>query len=206
MPARLFSPILIFALLAGAPARAQSSEEFSEIAPCAGLYKTVSPHAAAECFRPLAKRGNVAAQFLLGNMYYDGDGVAQNKQTAAAWVRLAAEQGYAEAQLALGVMYGEGEGVARDKQATAEWFRRAAAQGHTAAQLALGAMYSAGDGVAQDFREAYIWFALAAADGYGSAVAARDAAGGKLPAAELQKAQEEAKQRQAEIDRRAAAN
>ena len=56
-------------------------------------------------WKPLAEQGDASAQFNLGLMYYDGEGVPQNYKTAVKWYSLAAEQGYADAQFNLGLMY-----------------------------------------------------------------------------------------------------
>ena len=45
------------------------------------------------------------AQYNLGVMYDQGDGVTEDHAEALRWYRLAAEQGHAEAQFNLGVMY-----------------------------------------------------------------------------------------------------
>jgi hypothetical protein len=52
-----------------------------------------------------AEHGDAAAQFLLGDMYHEGKGVAQDYKAAVEWYRKAAEQGDAHAQFALGSMY-----------------------------------------------------------------------------------------------------
>jgi len=44
----------------------------------------------------LAERGDAEAQDILGNMYYNGQGVPQDYKEAARWYRKAAEQGDAE--------------------------------------------------------------------------------------------------------------
>ncbi len=62
-------------------------------------------------WRPLAEQGNALAQFSLGFMYDNGEGVPQNDAEAVKWYRRAADQGDASAQLNLGVMYYAGEGV-----------------------------------------------------------------------------------------------
>ena len=51
---------------------------------------------------PLAEQGDAVAQFNLGVMYQQGQGVSQDYQTALKWYALAAEQGDAKAQLVLG--------------------------------------------------------------------------------------------------------
>ena len=45
------------------------------------------------------------AQYDLGGMYYNGQGVAKNYAEAMKWFRKAADQGSANAQYGLGVMY-----------------------------------------------------------------------------------------------------
>src|SRR5262252_6842177 len=63
---------------------------------------------------PLAQQGFVLAQFNLGLMYQQGQGVSQDYGQAMQWYRRAAEQGYAEAQAMLGLMYAQGRGVPQD--------------------------------------------------------------------------------------------
>jgi TPR repeat protein len=46
---------------------------------------------------PLAEQGDAVAQFNLGVMYQQGQGVSQDYQTALKWYALAAEQGDAKA-------------------------------------------------------------------------------------------------------------
>lgn len=49
-------------------------------------------------YQPLAERGSAEAQFLMGLMYANGDGVPQNFEEALHWYRLSADQGYGLAQ------------------------------------------------------------------------------------------------------------
>jgi uncharacterized protein len=60
---------------------------------------------------PLAEQGDADAQYNLGVMYQNGQGVLQNYKTAAKWFTLAAEQFHANAQYNVGVMYENGKGV-----------------------------------------------------------------------------------------------
>ena len=118
-------------------------------------------------FLPLARQGNADAQFNLGNMYQNGEGVPQDDKEAARWYRLAAEQedagvAAAIAQLNLGIMYHEGLGVPQDDKEAARWYRLAAEGGLTFAQANLGIMYHEGLGVPQDYKEAARWFRSAA--------------------------------------------
>ena len=51
------------------------------------------------------------AQFNLGVMLRDGEGVPQDYAEAMKWYRLSADQGVAEAQTNLGLMYYHGSGM-----------------------------------------------------------------------------------------------
>jgi Sel1 repeat len=64
--------------------------------------------------QPLAEQGNAYAQFSLGVMYANGQGVTQDYKEAVEWYRRSAEQGFAIAQSNLGVMYANGRGVSQD--------------------------------------------------------------------------------------------
>ena len=78
---------------------------------------------------PLAEQGDATAQFNLGLMYDNGQGVPQNHKTAVKWYRLAAEQGIAFAQGNLGVMYGTGRGIIQNNVYAHMWLNIAASQG-----------------------------------------------------------------------------
>jgi len=84
--------------------------------------------AALKELRPLASQGNTEAQFLVGLMYNNGQGVPQDYGAAARWYRLAAEQGIDDAQFTLGVMYQDGLGVLQDYVQAHMWYNLAAAR------------------------------------------------------------------------------
>ena len=86
----------------------------------------------------LAEQGDANAQFILGNMYSNGEGVAENDAEAAKWYRRAADQGDAMAQYNLGSMYRRGEGVPESKVDAYFWFNLAAAQGEASAKTNKG--------------------------------------------------------------------
>ena len=75
-----------------------------------------------------------SAQFQLGLMYFNGQGVQQDDSKAVEWHTKAAEQGYADAQYNLGVMYANGRGVPQDFDKAVEWYTKAAGQGDAYAQ------------------------------------------------------------------------
>ena len=82
---------------------------------------------AASLFRSLAAQGYADAQYNLGLMYRNGQGVAQDYKEAMRLYRLAAAQGDADAQYNLGFMYASGQGVPQDFVRSHMWYNLAAA-------------------------------------------------------------------------------
>lgn len=141
----------------------------------------------------MAENGSANAQFNLGAMYDNGDGVPEeNDAEAAKWYRLAADQGHVDAQFNLGVMYANGEGVSRDFAEAASWYRKAADQGDYRAQYNLGVLYDNGEGVEQSNIESYVWWYIAAESGNRNIEKKRDFAAEKLTPEELILAQKRA--------------
>ena len=109
-----------------------------------------------------AEQGDAGAQYLLGQRYATGDGVAKNTVNAVKWLKLSAEQGNGEAQLQLGSLYLGGKGIPKDSTESAKWFQLAANQGRAEAQVQVSRMHLAGAGVPKDDVTAYQWATLAA--------------------------------------------
>ena len=84
-------------------------------------------------WKTLAEQGHAKAQYNLGVMYDNGEGVVQDYKTAAKWYTLAAEQGNASAQYSLGVMYGNGNGVIQDNIYAHMWWNISASNGDKSA-------------------------------------------------------------------------
>jgi TPR repeat protein len=123
-----------------------------------------------------AEQGDARAQFSLGAMYRNGEGVAPNATEAANWYRKAASQGHAQAQYSLGVLYQNGTGVTKDDAIAASWYLQAARQGYVQAQYNIAVMYQLGTGVQNDPVEALAWLILANSNGHPGA----EATGGRL--------------------------
>ena len=140
-------------------------------------------------WKPLAEQGYASAQFNLGIMYYNGQGVAQNYTQAFYWYNKAAAQGVATAQYNLGHMYDNGQGVPQNYTQAVTWYKKAAEQGHVSAQLNLGIMYGTGRGIPQNYKIAYILFNLAASNGDADATKNRNIAAAKLSPATIEDAQ-----------------
>ena len=152
-------------------------------------------------YRLAAAQGYASAQNNLGLKYNSGRGVIQDYQEAVRWWRLAATQGNARAQVNVGVAYANGEGVAQDATEAVRWYRLAAAQGDAGALYNLGAAYAEGEGVAQDVVRAHMWINIAASVSSGEAakkrVEVRNILAERMTPAQLERAQELARQCQA---------
>jgi TPR repeat protein len=139
---------------------------------------------------PLAEKGFHHAQYCLGLMYENGQGVPQDKKEAVNWLlksaeqknllaqslirggyqklhKQAAEQGDSYAQRFLGASFYLGLGVTQDYAEAAKWYKKAAEQGDSSAQNILGAMYEMGKGIPKDYVEAYKWFSISGESGNG---------------------------------------
>jgi TPR repeat protein len=108
---------------------------------------------AVRAWRPLAEQGDPSAQFRLGLLYENGNGVPRDFTTARLWYEKAAVQGEAKAQFYLGIQSAFGEGGPLDLVQAHMWYSLAAGNGNahapgyrddlarqmTAAQIARGA-------------------------------------------------------------------
>lgn len=120
--------------------------------------------------REPAESGDADAQFLLGVLYANGEGVAVDHAQALLWYARAAEQGHAGAQRNLARRFYFGEGVPQDYLTALAWFQRAAENGDAEAMASIGQMYAAGLGVLNNRSIAMQWYRRAAE--YGSALGA----------------------------------
>ena len=114
-----------------------------------------------------AERGDMYAQYALGERYLKGDGLRKDGKEAAKWLEKAAGQGLDDAEYELGCLLADGQGVSGDLPSAVKWLTAAAKQGHAGAEFRLGSMCREGKGVPQDYAEAVRWLRLAA--GHGSA-------------------------------------
>ena len=76
--------------------------------------------------RQAAEAEDAGAQDKLGQIYIQGQGVAQDDAEAVRWFRQAAERGNPEGQFHLGIVYAKGQGVGQDDAEAVRWFRKAA--------------------------------------------------------------------------------
>jgi hypothetical protein len=79
--------------------------------------------------RRLADQGDPEAQWHLGTLYHDGEGVPQDDTQAVQWFLRSAEQGYVLSQATLGAYYWAGRGVPKDYSKAYFWSALALARG-----------------------------------------------------------------------------
>ena len=144
-------------------------------------------------FLPLAEQGDNGSQYVIGEMYANGQGVPQDYKEAVKWYRLAAEQGNPGAQNQLGRKYILGKGVPQDYKEGVKWLRLSAEWGNQAAQFNLGMMYSMGTGVPKDYVLAHMWVNLAASSGKKRAIENRNRIEKKMSPSQIEKAKEMAR-------------
>jgi TPR repeat protein len=107
------------------------------------LFDSGEPENAIQYWKPLAEEGDCDAQYRYGTLFYLGEGVPRDYDSAREWWARAAHQGQYRAQMILGTVYGRmslttgnfprsltvdcrlGCGVSRDPQQAYEWLRLA---------------------------------------------------------------------------------
>lgn len=132
-------------------------------------YQTGNYESALLSLIPAAEGGNDAAQFRLGWMYSQGEGLEQSYEQAFKWYQEAAEQGNTDAQTNLGWLYSHGKvsdlSAEQADEKAVEWYQKAADQGNAGAQYNLGVMYENGRGAAYSYEKALEYYQKAAAQG-----------------------------------------
>ncbi|KAG2234805.1 hypothetical protein INT48_006722 [Thamnidium elegans] len=69
--------------------------------------------------------GNRVAQYYVGIMYRDGDGVKQNNESSIHWLTLSANHGWCDAQVNLGYMYQNGIYAKKDYNKALYYYKKA---------------------------------------------------------------------------------
>ncbi|NJN04470.1 MAG: DUF2610 domain-containing protein [Leptolyngbyaceae cyanobacterium RM1_1_2] len=108
-----------------------------------------------------AEEGDAEAQYLLAIAHLRGEGVAEDTERTAYWLRRSAVRGFSRAQFAYGqqLYYGWGD-EEPDEIAGFDWWQVAAENGNASAMLEIGSAYLYGkEGVAgQDLAKAEAYF------------------------------------------------
>lgn len=103
-----------------------------------------------------ARRGDAQAQFIVGGMYFKGQGIDSDKRQAFKWLLKAAEQGKSspESLAIIGSMYLQGIGVPQNFIEAKKYLQQAADQGDLSAKKNQAFIYFNGLGDNPDFTKA----------------------------------------------------
>jgi uncharacterized protein len=82
-----------------------------------------------------ANQGYADAEYNLGILYHNGDGVTKDHREAARWYKLAAEKGNTKAQFNLALMYYRGEDLTKDYVQAYMWAGLSATNGSREAAI-----------------------------------------------------------------------
>lgn len=88
-----------------------------------------------------AEAGQPEAQYMLGVLYIEGDGVEQNRDLGIRWLLRASEQGMVAARLRLGDVY-YADGPLHDRNQATRWYRLASEAGDAEATLRVAMLQS----------------------------------------------------------------
>jgi len=134
-------------------------------------YEQRDEAAALKCYRAAAEQGLSEAMYEMYLSYWNGKGVAKDREEGRKWLTQAAEAGLARAQYRLGDLCELDTSTWRENLVEAlYWYRRAADQDWPGAQLKLAEFYLRGTAVAQDEERALELMRAAADQDYASAV------------------------------------
>ncbi len=131
---------------------------------CFALVASLGPASGREQLEKAAAQGNAEAQFNLGNLYANGEGVPKNLTKATEWYRKAADQGHIQAQNSLGRLYANSDAIPKSL-AERHQLDKAATQGDATAKYSLRDKYAKGDGAPKDWAKAVEWYRKAAEQG-----------------------------------------
>lgn len=135
-----------------------------------------TPSEAAALYRDMkvrAEAGDAEAQWEIGMMLLNGDGVTRNEREAWRWVRASGDAGHEKGMISTAVMLALGQGTAPDPAQARDWYRRAAERhGSAHALRGLAGMLITGEGGAADLTlgAAYLELASEAGDAYAARI------------------------------------
>lgn len=112
-----------------------------------------------------ADAGHTGAQYELGSVYENGDGVKKDYSKAIEYFTCLSEAGETRPQYDLAVCYANSADTADNRAQSAKWYKEAANNGNENAQYVIGECYYKGHGVEKDYQAAVQWWRKAAEHG-----------------------------------------
>jgi len=161
--------VVFFPLMCGG---AQGRDQFSPLMAQAyryynGVGQPVNYAKALDLYLQVARQGNPRAQFVVGGMYYKGQGTDPDHRQAFVWLLKAADRGVSspESLAIIGSMYLQGTTVPQNYQEARKYLQQAADQGDLGAQKNLAYMYYNGLTGKPDYKKALQLYKEAALEG-----------------------------------------
>lgn len=114
-------------------------------------------------YQRAAELGSPYGQFMLANMYLEGQGTLRNLVMYEHWMSKSADNGYPSANYLMGMAYISPD--PEDGRRARAYLEKAAQHEHGGAMHMLGLMWASGTGVPQNSPEALRWFRMAQAHG-----------------------------------------
>ena len=124
---------------------------------------------AIEYYLKASDMGFGRAMYRIGNMYDDGNGVAQDQATGNYWFEKAVAHGDIYSMVNLGYNYQYALGVAQNSEEAFRLYLLAAECGNSVGAYDVGILYYRGTGTTQDYSAAKMWFEAAAREDYAAA-------------------------------------
>lgn len=100
---------------------------------CIDLMQKEEYYEASEVCRAMAEKGDMNAQFSLGVLYYQGNGVMSDLSQSQKWIRKAAQKNHNQAQYNLGIMLANGHGSSANLVEAYAWLKISSDNGYSAA-------------------------------------------------------------------------
>lgn len=160
----------VFFSIAGLTFASLTSLAHADMVRAQELLKEKNYQAAFREYMESAKGGNIYAQYIIAQMYANGEGVDRDMREAAFWYAMAADRGHLKSQNNLANMYMDGFGILQNFDEAARWFKRAADQGNYLSMASLAELYQYGYGVEQDYEKAIHLYETSAKAGIGKAM------------------------------------
>ena len=110
--------IVVAILAAGSIMPAAAADPFDD---AFNLYMADDYAKAIRQMDALGREGGIRAQYMMGRMFSEGEGVRQDDDAAAKWYQVAADRGDVVSQLSLGTLYVSGRGVDQNFVEAYKW-------------------------------------------------------------------------------------
>ncbi len=145
-----------------APSRSIANEDAAALYARGNALGQAGNYAAAiVLIRQAAEKGHTQAEFALGSMFSNGQGVAMSKEQARIWYERAAAKGHPVALYNLGLYYDRGIGVKADRIRAVDYYKRGAKAGDGRAAFNAAQLLMTGDGVPKDEKEGMSYMLMA---------------------------------------------